>query len=72
MWRIALGLVAALGLGLIFALAQNARQPLVRLARGLLIGVAAVLGTAGLAIAATGVAEEASFTVKKPRVERTH
>lgn len=59
MWRIALGLVAALGLGLIFALAQNARQPLVRLARGLLMGVAALLGAAGLAIAATGLAEDA-------------
>lgn len=59
MWRIALGLVAALGLGMLFALAQSARQPLMRLARGLLIGVAAVLALAGLAIAATGVAEEA-------------
>lgn len=59
MWRIALALLAALGLGLIFALAQTIRRPLERLFRALLIGMAAVLGIAGLAIAATGAAEEA-------------
>lgn len=59
MWRIGLALIAGLGLGLIVVLAQTLRSPVARLFRGVLISAAVLLGLAGLAIAATGLAEKA-------------
>lgn len=58
MWRILLGLIAALGLGLIVVVAQTIRRPLARLARALLIGFASILAFAGLAIGVTGLVDE--------------
>ena len=58
MWRVVLALVATVGLGLIFALAQSIRRPLARLLRALLTGFAILLAFAGLAIGVTGIADE--------------
>ena len=58
MWRLGLALVAALGLGLVFAIVQTARRPVARLLRGILAGLVAVLAFAGLAIGVTGLVEE--------------
>lgn len=58
MWRIVLALIAALGLGLVVAIAQSLRRPLVRAFRASLAGVAFLLALGGLAIGVTGIADE--------------
>ena len=59
MWRLGLAFLAAIGVGLLFALVQTVRRPVARLLRAMLTGLVAVLAIAGLAIGVTGVVEEA-------------
>ncbi len=59
MWRLGLAFLAALGVGLLFALVQTIRRPVARLLRAIIVGLVTALAIAGLAIGVTGVVEEA-------------
>ena len=59
MLRFFLLVIAGLVLGSLFVLAEAMRRPLVRLLRGFLLGLVAVLLVGGLALTVTGISEEA-------------
>lgn len=59
MLRFLLLAIAGLAIGLVFALGAALRRPLARLARAVLLGVALLLGVAGLAAAVVGVTSDA-------------
>ena len=61
--RFLLLILASLGVGLLLAFARVVRRPLVRLVRGLLFGLVAVLGVAGSAIGVAGLTNEAWWAV---------
>ena len=59
MSRLFLALLASFGLGLLYLFVEQVQRPLARLARAAMVGMAWMLGVAGLAIAAAGLADEA-------------
>jgi hypothetical protein len=58
MFRFLLAVMATIGLGVLFALAETVRRPLARLVRAVLLGLVTVLTITGLAIGVTGLANE--------------